>query len=343
MKNTIITIDLAKSVFELAVANAHYRITQRKRLDLAGFAEFMHHQEPATVVMEACGTAHHWGRQFRDAGHEVVLLPAQYVRPYRRRNKTDRADCEALLEAFRCDGLKPVALKSLEQQELQHMHRLREQWKQTRQKRMNFLRGVFREQGIPLPLGDAEALREANTHVETLSSLTLHLLQPLLDELKWLEESMHTLEQQIVQATRHNGAVACLQTIPGIGLITSTALVAAIGKPEQFQSGRQLACWLGITPRESSSGNRRHLGSITKKGNVYLRTLLVHGARSALVSAKRLAKAGKLPSRLQQWAIQLEQRVGHNKATVALANKLARIVWACWKSGTPYQPGHCPA
>lgn len=147
-----------------------------------------------------------------------------------------------------------------------------------------------------MPLDDTEALREANAHVEKLSSLTLHLLQPLLDELKGLEESMHSLEQQIVQATRHNEAVACLQTIPGIGLITSTALVAAIGKSEQFKSGRQLACWLGITPHESSSGNRRHLGSITKKGNVYLRTLRVHGARSALVSAKRQAKAAPPPT-----------------------------------------------
>ena len=343
MKNTIITIDLAKSVFELAIANPQYRIIQRLRLDRQGFSEFMHQQAPAFVVMEACGSAHHWGREFHALGHEVFLLPTQYVRPYRRRNKTDRADCEALLEAYRCDGMKPVAVKSLEQQELQLMHRLREQWKQTRVKRLNFLRGVLREQGIPLPLGEREALRVVNAHLEPLSLPTLQLLQPVLAELQTLEADMQRLEQQIVRLTRGNETVTHLQTIPGIGVLTSTALVAAIGKAEQFRSGRQLACWLGITPREHSSGNRRFLGSITKQGNTYLRTLLIHGARSALLSAKRQVKSGKPLPRLQQWALQLEQRVGHNKATVALANKLARIAWACWKNGTPYQAGHCPA
>ncbi|MEZ5536940.1 MAG: IS110 family transposase, partial [Thiolinea sp.] len=222
MKNTIITIDLAKSVFELVIANQHYRITQRQRLDRQGFTEFMNQQSPAIVVMEACGSSHHWGRQFRELGHEVVLLPVQYVRPYRRRNKTDRADCEAMLEAYRCDGMKPVVVKSLEQQELQLMHRLREQWKQTRVKRLNFLRGVFREQGIPLPTGEREALREANAHVGRLSSLSLQLLQPVLAELKTLESDMQALEQQIARLTRGNETVANLQTIPGIGLLISS-------------------------------------------------------------------------------------------------------------------------
>lgn len=342
MNATIITIDLAKSIFELALANAQYRIVQRHRFDRDTFNTFMQQQSPATVVMEACSTAHHWGRTFQAAGHEVILLPAQYVRPYRRRNKTDRADCEALLEAYRCDGLKPVALKSVEQQTLQHMHRLREHWKQARLARMNFLRGLFMEQGVPLPLGDTEALQQMQLQCNQLATLTLQLLQPVLDELQLLEQSMQALEQQIAHCTRHNETVANLQTIPGVGLLTSTAFVAAIGKAEQFQSGRQLASWLGITPRESSSGNRRHLGSITKKGNVYLRTLLIHGARSALQASKRLLKSSKPLTRLQQWAVNLEQRVGHNKATVALANKMARIIWACWTKGTPYQAGHCP-
>jgi transposase len=187
-----------------------------------------------------------------------------------------------------------VVVKSVEQQELQQMHRLREQWKRTKVARMNFLRGVFREQGIPLPASDREALREANLHVEQLSLLSLYMLRPLMQELETLEIHMAELEQQIIHVTRQNETVANLQTIPGIGLLTSTALVAAVGKAEQFQSARQFASWLGITPRESSSGN-------------------------------------------------LEQRSGHNKTAVALANKLARIVWACWKSGKPYQAGYCPA
>lgn len=342
MKNTIITIDLAKSVFELAIANHQYRITDRKRLNLASFTTFMLHQSPSIIVMEACGSAHHWGRTFRDSGHEVMMLPAHYVRPYRRRHKTDRADCEALLEAFRCEGIKPVPVKSIEQQELQLMHRLREQWKRTKLARMNFIRSVFREQGIPLPEGHSSALKEVHVHLETLSLITLQLLQPVLAELSEVEANLRDIEAQLAQVTRKNKAVQRLRTIPGIGLLTSTALVAAIGKPEQFQSGRQLASWLGITPRESSSGNRRHLGRITKQGNTYLRTVLIHGARTVLTFAKKAIKAGKPLNRLQHWAINLEKRAGHNKAAVAIANKLARTVWACWKNETDYQGAYCP-
>jgi len=344
MKPTIITIDLAKDIFELALANAQFRIVQRERLNRTQFELFMRQQTmPVTIVMEACGTAHHWGRLFQNEGHTVSLLPAQYVKPYRRRNKTDRADCEAILEAFRCDGLKPVAVKTIEQQELQMMHRLREQWKQTRLARMNFLRGLLREQGIVLPLGNRAAISSARQHLPDLPNTTLQLMQSLLSELHQLSDSLETLESQIQTLTRHNPVVQRLQTIPGIGLLTSTAMVAAIGKADQFTSGRHLASWLGITPRETSSGSRRYLGSITKQGNPYLRTLLIHGARSAVVAAKRLQNTGKPLSQLQQWVIQLEQRIGHNKATVALANKLARIIWACWTREQCYQPNHSPS
>ncbi|MEZ5536951.1 MAG: IS110 family transposase [Thiolinea sp.] len=334
----IITIDLAKEVFELAVANSHYRIIERQRLSRPDFEVFMRQQSPAVIVMEACGMAHHWGRTFQQAGHQVLLLPAQYVRPYRRRNKTDRADCEALLEAYRCDGLKPVAVKTTGQQELQHLHRLREQWKQTRNARFNFLRAVLREQGIFLPVGNQKALSAANSALESLSLVSLQLLQPVIAELKQLEKDLAAIEAQIASMTRSNPVVQRLRTIPGIGLITSTALVAAIGKADQFTSGRHLASWLGITPRESSSGHRRQLGSITRQGNPYLRTLLIHGARSVVLSCKRQLKAGKPLNALQAWVVQLEKRVGHNKATVALANKLARIIWACWSRETDYSP-----
>ena len=338
--NHIITIDLAKEVFELAVANQQYRITQRQRLSRAEFETFMRQQSPETIiVMEACGMAHHWGRTFQQAGHQVLLLPAQYVRPYRRRNKTDRADCEALLEAYRCDGLKPVAVKSIQQQELQHLHRLREQWKQTRNARFNFLRAVLREQGIFLPVGSRKALSVANRSLEQLSLISLQLLRPVIDELKQLEKDLAMIEAQITRLTQSNPIVQRLRTIPGIGLITSTALVAAIGKADQFSSGRHLSSWLGITPRESSSGHRRQLGSITRQGNPYLRTLLIHGARSVVLSCKRQLKVGKPLNGLQAWVSQLEKRVGHNKATVALANKLARIIWACWTQETDYCPG----
>ncbi len=335
----IITIDLAKEVFELAVANQHYRITERHRLSRTDFEVFMRQQSSETViVMEACGMAHHWGRTFQQAGHQVLLLPAQYVRPYRRRNKTDRADCGALLEAHRCDGLKPVSVKSIQQQELQHLHRLREQWKQTRNARFNFLRAVLREQGIFLPTGNKAALSKANQAIDQLSLVSLQIIQPVIAELGQLESNLQKVEQEIARLTCANPVVQRLRGIPGVGLITSTALVAAIGKADQFTSGRHLASWLGITPRESSSGHRRQLGSITRQGNPYLRTLLIHGARSVLLGSQRKAKAGKPLNRLQDWVVQLEKRVGHNKATVALANKLARIIWVCWARDVDYSP-----
>jgi transposase len=334
MNPRTIAIDLAKDVFEIAIANAQWRITERHRLSRKQFITFMAQQPVSAVVMEACGTAHFWARRFRDQGHAVQLLPAQYVRPYRRRNKTDRADSEALIEAARCEGIIPIPIKSVEQQQLQHLHRLREQWKATRVARINGLRGILREQGINLPTGAAAALKRAPTMVDQEAfpaalRLTLHAV---LDEIAALEFRIKAVERQLLELTREDDAVRRLRQVPGIGLLTSTAMVAAAGSPNHFKSGRHLAAWLGITPRESSSGHRRQLGRITKRGDVYLRMLIIHGARSVLARAKTLARSGTQSlSRLHRWALKLEQRIGHNKATVALANKLARIAWAMWR------------
>lgn len=338
MKSTIIAIDLAKDIFEIAIANNHYRILSRKRLNRRQFESWIESlQTPSIIIMEACGTAHHWGRYFQNRDHQVALLPVHYVSPYRRRNKSDRIDCEAMLEAHRCSGIHPVPVKTQAQQELQLMHRLREQCKQTRVQRINFIRAVFREQGIPLSKGPHQAIKEANEALDQLSDNSLQLLLPVFDELATLMKTLLKMEQTIDRITYQQQDRVVLQSIPGVGLLTSTAFIASIGKPEHFSSGRQMACWLGITPREYSSGHKRFLSGISKKGDVYLRTLLIHGARSALNAAKTVKRSGKPLTRLQLWAIQLEQRIGHNKATVALANKIARIMWACWKQNKPYQ------
>ncbi len=343
MNAKTIAIDLAKDVFEVALANEQGRIIGRERLKRADFANFMANQAPATVLMEACGTAHHWGRVFTAWGHEVRLLPANYVKPYRRRSKTDRADTEAILEAARCEGIVPVPVKSLEQQQLQHLHRLREQLKATRVRRINLIRGMLREFGIPLAQGTVAFTRHVTAALEGegVPAVLRQVITETLEEIAVLEQRITAIERHLHQLTRDDAAVARLQQISGIGPLTSTALVAAVGSPEHFRSGRHLAAWVGLTPRESSSGNRRHLGKINKQGDGYLRMLFIHGARSVLARSKQLQRTGhKLPGRLAEWAVDLERRVGHNKATVALANKLVRIAWACWRHGSDFNPNH---
>ena len=334
MKSRIIAIDLAKDIFELALADQTSHILERRRLNRKQLSTFLQQQPAALVLMEACGTAHYWGRYAGEQGHAVKLIPAQYVKPYRRRSKTDRADCAALLEAHRCGDIKPVPVRSIEQQQVQQLHRIREQYKRTRTSRINMLRGFLRELGHPIALSPAALMRRVPELLaeERLPPALIPVFQECLHEIKQLALHMKAIEQQLQQLSRQQEAMLRIQQIAGIGLLTSTALLAEAGSPHHFKSGRHFAAWLGLTPREFSSGNTRRLGRISKQGDRYLRMLLIHGARSVLARAKQLhlGQPGQL-TRLQRWGLQLEQRCGHNKATVALANKLARIVWATWK------------
>jgi transposase len=253
MKRRTLCIDLAKDCFQVSVSDGEGRVSEPHRLNRTQFVEFMAQSPISRVLVEACGTAHYWARTWSAMGHQVELLPAQYVRPYRRGNKTDRRDADALIEAGRCDDI----------------------------------------------------------------------------------------ERALEQIARNDEVVKRLRQVESIGQLNATAMVATAGSANHFHSGRRFAAWLGITPRESSSGYRHNLGKITKRGDVYLRTLLIHGARSVPARAKQLARSdpGRL-SRLQEWGLQLGRRVGHNKAAVAFANKLARICWAVWRNDIPYQPGY---
>ena len=336
MDITLIAVDLAKDVIELACANRTGQIVARHRLNRQQFRRFFTHQPPVNVVIEACGMAHHWARELGGMGHTVRLLPAHYVRAYRRRNKTDRNDAAALLEAARNSEILPVPIKSVEQQCVQTLHRLRAQWMATRTARINALRGLLRELGFPLPLGASAALRGARACQEQLPDVLQPAIDQLLDEIAQLEARAHAVEAVLAEHARNSEAVRCLLSVPGVGLLTATALSASAGGAAHFRNGRHLAGWLGLTPKEYSSGNRRHLGGISKRGDCYVRMLLIHGARAVLNRAKQLAKLGKSLSRLQQWVITLEKRVGHNKAAVALANKLARIAWAVWHRQSTY-------
>jgi len=326
----IIGVDLAKNVFQLALASSEHVVFQHKRLNRTQFLEFFTNHPAVHIVMETCGTAHYWARTLIGMGHDVTLLPAQYIRPYVRRNKTDRNDAIAIVEAARNQSIHTVPVKTEYQQSIQSLHRLREQWKSTRVARINALRGVMREFGILVPLGPRAAMKTTLDSLETLPVLLQATVQNVLTELNTIQENIHALEKQLKQIVKQDVVVQQFMQVNGIGLLSATAIRASVQSPSQFKNGRQLSAWIGITPKEYSSGNQRYLGRISKRGDKYLRTLLIHGARSAMARIKIMQRNQEKLSALQQWAAQLEQRVGHNKATVALANKMVRILWATW-------------
>jgi transposase len=335
MHATTVAIDLAKDVFEIAIARRSGTVEERRRLSRRQFQRFVTQLEPGTeVIMEACGTAHYWGRQCTTQGAVVRLLPPHYVGPYVRRNNTDRADAEALLEANRCSGLYPVPVKTAEQQALQSLHRLRTQWHRTRTARINTIRGLLREHGFVLPVG-ARKLRERvvallDQHAPELPGLVPSMIGWLLEELVALEQRIRAVDRDLTQLAKQHPVAARLQQIPGIGALTATALVGSVPHIHAFRRGRHFASWLGLTPRESSSGSRRRLGGISKRGDRYLRSLLAHGARSVLRAAVVLARSPQRLTRVQQWGLRLRDRRGQNRAVIGVANKLARIIWAVW-------------
>lgn len=344
MHATTVAIDLAKDVFELAFADPAGRITGRKRLARRAFARCLEHHAALTVVMEACGSAHYWARRFQAQGHRVLLLPARDVRPYVRRHKTDRADAAGLIEAARCAQIDPVPVKSPRQQGLQALHRVREQLKAQRTATINLVRGVLREYGLVIPNGAARVVPAVRAALEDGDNeLPMALRATLAEQLVRigaLQADMAAIERRLEAEAAQDVAVQRYRTVPGVGLLTATALRAGAGDLSRFRSGRHLSAWLGLVPREHSSGHQRRLGRITKRGDGYLRTLLIHGGRAVLRSAWMRRRAGRDLDPLQAWALELQQRQGHNKAAVALANKLARRLWALDHHGAAYDPRH---
>ena len=344
MDTTTVAVDLAKDVFEVATANRAGRILERRRLTRRQFETFVNALPVGTrVVMEACGTAHSWGRHCQAHGHHVQLLPVQYVKPYVRRNKTDRMDTEALLEAARCAGIQPVPVKTPEQQALQALHRVRTQWQRTRTARINTLRGMPREHGMPIALGARTVLTKMPRILEDadngLPAQLCLALALVYDEVRTLERHLKDIDRQLAHVAAADPIAQRLLTIPGIGVITATALLGAVPHIHAFRRARQFASWLGLAPSERSSGFRRHLGRISKRGDVYLRYLLTHGARAVLLTAQRTLRGKSQGTRFQHWAAAVAARRGHNKAAIAVANKLARIVWAVWRREQDFNAG----
>lgn len=334
MNTTQIGVDLAKSVFEVAVSHTPGQVHERHRLSRARFRRFFVGRAPSEVLLEACSSAHHWGRELQALGHRVALLPAADVARYRDGNKTDRADAKALLEAARNVAIDRVPVKSVEQQALSALHRLRQGYLQTRTARINAVRGLLREFGVPIPTGASYVLPRAHA---TLASdlLPVYLRQALhaaLEDIAALQARAQAVHDQLEGLALQLPVVALLQSVPGIGILTATALLAFVGDIRRFRSGRAFAAYLGLTPREHSSGLARRLGGITKRGNSYVRMLLIHGARSAL----RAGHVSAHPDDLRTWALALEHRKGHIVAAVALANKLARVCWRVWRDQRPF-------
>jgi transposase len=334
MKITTVGIDLAKNVFQVHGVDQRGKAVVRKRLRRKQVLMFFAQLRPCLVGMEACGGAHYWARKLQAQGHTVKLMAPQFVKPYVKANKTDAADAEAICEAVTRPTMRFVPIKNAEQQAILSLHRARQGFVRARTAQANQLRGLLTEYGITLPQGISHVANRLPEIIEDaeneLPGLFRGLLQRLVAHLRELNHQVQALEEQIEVWHRANEASQRLAKIPGIGPLTASALSASIGDAKSFKNGRELAAWLGLVPRQHSSGGKPLLLGISKRGDSYLRTLLIHGARSAV----RVAKRKSTPT--DRWSSGMLDRRHMNVAAVARANKNARIVWALLAHGRDY-------
>lgn len=337
---TTIGIDLAKNVFQIHGADARGKAVLKKALKRAQMAAFFANLPPCLIGMEACGGAHYWARKLQALGHTVKLMAPQFVKPYVKTNKNDAADAEAICEAVTRPTMRFVPIKNGEQQAVLALHRARQGFVKARTAQANQIRGLLAEYGIALPQGISHIATHLPDILEDgengLPGVFRQLIDRLGAHLKALDRQVQELEVQIQVWHRANDASRKLAQIPGIGPITASALVASIGDAKSFDNGRQLAAWLGLVPRQNSSGGKQTLLGISKRGDTYLRTLLIHGARAVIRVAERKANhAGS-------WLAGVMGRRNKNVAAVALANKNARIVWALLAHDREYAANYAP-
>lgn len=338
MKINTCGIDLAKTVFQIHGVDQHGKVCLRKQLKRSQMLSFFERLEPCLIGMEACGSAHYWARKLSEMGHTVRLMAPQFVKPYVKANKNDAADAEAICEAVTRPNMRFVPIKNPEQQALLSLHRARQGFVKARTAQANQIRGLLSEFGIVMAKGIGQVSKQfANIgeHAELqVPGSFLQLLTRLGEHLKELDKQVGELEREIQLWHRGNEASRKLAEIPGIGPITATALVASIGDAKCFKNGRQLAAWLGLVPKQHSSGGKPTLLGISKRGDCYLRTLLIHGARAVL----RFAQGASTVK--NAWLGQLLERRNKNIAAVALANKNARIVWALLAHDRMFRPDY---
>ncbi len=331
-----IGIDLGKTVFHLVGLNLRGEVVVRKRFSRSQLLHFTANRQVELIGMEACGGAHFLGRALREQGHEVRLMPAQYVKPYVKTNKNDYIDAEAIAEAVARPTMRFVPIKTDDQLDMQSLHRVRERWVMRRTAVVNQIRGLLLERGITLRKGRCHVDAALPGILEDATAKLSGVLRMLLAELKLeLDQIAMRIEEAdaVLKKTAHEDE-AChrLVAIPGIGPVTSTALIAAIGNGAAFRKGREFAAWMGVVPREHSTGGKQKLLGISKRGNSYLRRLFVQGARAVMQHRT------KQSSGLSAWLAQLTSRTHHNVAIMALANKLARMAWAVLAKHEPYRP-----
>jgi transposase len=332
----ILGIDLAKQSFQLHGVDEASQTVLRKKLSRSQVCAFVARMEPCLIGLEACGGSHYWARVFKSYGHTVRIIAPQFVKPYVKSNKNDAVDAEAICEAVQRPNMRFVPDKSVGQQDMQSLHRIRSQIVSRRTAQANQVRGLLMEYGIVIPQGIRHLRQQIPRILEDadngLSDLFRQLLNELYQEFVHLDERLESLESTLKGLCVQSEDCRRLLTIPGVGLLTATALVAAVGDICAFKSGRELAAWLGLVPRQHSTGGKTALMGISKRGDSYLRKLLVHGARAVIRHAKDRDDG------LSQWLNELVARKHVNVATVALANKTARIAWAIVHNETSYDP-----
>lgn len=334
MKIKLLGIDLAKNVFQICALNQANKVLFNHSVRRVRFRSTIAQLEPTTIAMEACASAHYWGRTFEAMGHKVLLVPAQHVSPFVRSGKNDARDALAICEAAQRPGLHPVPIKCIEQQDIQLLHRLRQRQVQHSTALANQIRSLGREYGVIFPAGIKslishlpEVLEDGSNELSPVARYALaDQYQCLID----VREAIVTFHQQIVQLAQQHPAYVNLLVLPGIGPLIASAYIAAIGNGRQFKCGRQVGAWLGLVPRQYGTGGQIQLRGVTKNGDRYLRTLMIHGSRSVI------SLGLKSRPELAQWVQPIIDRRGFNKAVVALANKLARIAWVIVTTGEAF-------
>jgi transposase len=328
-----IGIDLAKNSFQIHALVSEGVPAVTRKLRRLKMHEFFSRIEPCLIGLEACASAHYWARELKAMGHEALLIPPTYIKPYVKRGKNDAADAEAICEAMSRPGMRFVPIKSAEQQATLSLHKTRELLIKQRTMSVNALRGHLSEFGMIAAkgIGRVDELLDLAQSDTTLPNAARTSVKVLAQALEGLDKAIDDLENEITSAHKQNATTQLLHEVPGIGKIIASAIAASVPDPNVFKSGRDFAAWLGLTPRQNSTGGKQTLGAITKQGNPYIRKLLVLGATSLLnVMCKR--KGG-----LRDWVAGLLEKKPARLATVALANKLARILWAMMKTGESFR------
>jgi transposase len=334
MKLSIVGVDIAKRIFQLHWVEEDCGEIVSIQLKREKFLEHFANRAPCLVGMEACGGSQHWARELCKLGHEVKLLSARWVKPFVGGNKNDAADARAIWTAVQQPGVKSVAVKSEAQQAVLALHRMRQQLVKSRTAQVNGLRGLLTEYGEVMRQGRAGVIRQLPGALQRLSqrlpALLIDTLREQFARIQKLEEQILQIEQRLRQWHREDSASKRIAAIPGVGLLTATAAAATMGDAKAFKSGREFAAWLGLVPRQSGTGGRVRLLGISKRGDTYLRTLLIHGARAVLTHSKAPP----------EWVTNLAQRRPKNVTVVALANKMARTIWALCAHEREYRPGY---